>query len=158
MGLFRYCQVFFAQGSLVKTFSYPYWRILYMLKFTILQIVCIPVSLAHVINLPFLPISLYHFISSSFLFRSRKDVSVSLRCIKACQPNDFNCNLDPVHLITHTTLSLPTFRDISEPEGKTRWKYSKFLETAFRCVCLKVLNRGRGFLLVVMPKSWPLWS
>lgn len=90
--------------------------------------------LAHAVNVPYLAISFYPFIStSSFLFRPRKDASASLRCIKACQPNDFNCNLDPIHLITHTTLSLPTFRDFSEPEGR----YSKFLETAFSCVCLK---------------------
>uniref|UniRef100_A0A3Q3VQI0 Fibulin-1 n=1 Tax=Mola mola TaxID=94237 RepID=A0A3Q3VQI0_MOLML len=47
---------------------------------------------------------------------SRKDASVSMRCIKACQPNDIACNHDPIHLITHTSLSLPNFRDISEPE------------------------------------------
>lgn len=47
---------------------------------------------------------------------SRKDASVNARCIKACQPNDISCTLDPVHLITHTALSLPTFRDFSEAE------------------------------------------
>lgn len=46
---------------------------------------------------------------------SRKDLSASLRCINACQPSDIQC----IHLITHTALSLPTFRDFSEPEGKT---------------------------------------
>lgn len=40
----------------------------------------------------------------------------SVRCIKSCQPHDFNCPLDPVYLITHTVLSLPTFRDFSGPE------------------------------------------
>nr|XP_020495199.1 fibulin-1 [Labrus bergylta] len=45
-----------------------------------------------------------------------QDTSVSVRCIKACQPNDIGCNLDPVHLITHTSISLPTFRDFSGPE------------------------------------------
>ncbi|CAJ1055051.1 fibulin-1-like [Xyrichtys novacula] len=45
-----------------------------------------------------------------------RDASVNVRCIKACQPNDVSCNLDPIHLITHTSLSLPTFRDFSEPE------------------------------------------
>ncbi|XP_056224283.1 fibulin-1-like isoform X1 [Seriola aureovittata] len=49
---------------------------------------------------------------------SRPDVSAGLRCIKACQPNDIGCALDPVHLITHTVLSLPTFRpsDFVGPE------------------------------------------
>ncbi|KAK2858865.1 hypothetical protein Q5P01_003485 [Channa striata] len=45
-----------------------------------------------------------------------QDTSVSLRCIKACKPNDVSCALDPVHLITHTFISLPTLRDFSEPE------------------------------------------
>ncbi|XP_018543014.1 fibulin-1 isoform X2 [Lates calcarifer] len=45
-----------------------------------------------------------------------RDVSVGARCVKACQPNDIGCSLDPVHLITHTVLSLPTFRDFSGPE------------------------------------------
>ncbi|XP_041637226.1 fibulin-1-like [Cheilinus undulatus] len=45
-----------------------------------------------------------------------QEASVNVRCIKACQPNDIGCNLDPVHLITHTSISLPTFRDFSEPE------------------------------------------
>uniref|UniRef100_UPI0037E707F9 fibulin-1-like n=1 Tax=Semicossyphus pulcher TaxID=241346 RepID=UPI0037E707F9 len=45
-----------------------------------------------------------------------QDASFSMRCIKACQPNDIGCNLDPVNLITHTSLSLPTFREFSEPE------------------------------------------
>ncbi|XP_044042847.1 fibulin-1-like isoform X3 [Siniperca chuatsi] len=44
----------------------------------------------------------------------RQDASVSLRCIKACQPNDISCNLDPIYLITYFGLSLPTFRDFSE--------------------------------------------
>lgn len=46
----------------------------------------------------------------------KRDASVNARCIKACQPNDIGCNVDPVHLITHTSLSLPTFRDFHEPE------------------------------------------
>ncbi|XP_055009652.1 fibulin-1 [Boleophthalmus pectinirostris] len=40
----------------------------------------------------------------------------SVRCIKSCPPNDFSCSLDPVHLITYTVLSLPTFRDFTGPE------------------------------------------
>uniref|UniRef100_A0A3Q3VW97 Fibulin-1 n=1 Tax=Mola mola TaxID=94237 RepID=A0A3Q3VW97_MOLML len=45
-----------------------------------------------------------------------REISFFMRCIKACQPNDIACNHDPIHLITHTSLSLPNFRDISEPE------------------------------------------
>ncbi|KAM3588051.1 uncharacterized protein V6R79_020058 [Siganus canaliculatus] len=47
---------------------------------------------------------------------ARQDASVNVRCVKACPPKDISCNLDPVHLITYTALSLPTFRDYSEPE------------------------------------------
>ncbi|XP_054480447.1 fibulin-1-like [Anoplopoma fimbria] len=47
---------------------------------------------------------------------SKKDASINLRCVKACQPNDLDCNLNPVHLITHTSISLPTFRDFSESQ------------------------------------------
>ncbi|XP_038566122.1 fibulin-1-like [Micropterus salmoides] len=45
-----------------------------------------------------------------------EDASVSVRCVKTCQSNNISCIHDPVHLITHTGLSLPTFRDFSEPE------------------------------------------
>uniref|UniRef100_A0A7N6B7Y8 Fibulin-1 n=1 Tax=Anabas testudineus TaxID=64144 RepID=A0A7N6B7Y8_ANATE len=44
------------------------------------------------------------------------DASLSMRCIKACQADDVSCALNPVHLITHSFLSLPTFRDLGEPE------------------------------------------
>ncbi|KAF7641902.1 hypothetical protein LDENG_00268950 [Lucifuga dentata] len=50
------------------------------------------------------------------LFRSRNNNSVTVRCIKACQNHDISCSSDPVHLITHTALSLPTFREFREPE------------------------------------------
>lgn len=103
-------------------------------KFTLLlQILCIPLPLACVVCPPFLlisfPVLSSHLLSIVF-FRPRNDASVNVRCIKACQPNDIGCTLDPVHLITHTALSLPTFRDFRDPEGKTRWRDSKFLETA----------------------------
>ncbi|XP_059181640.1 fibulin-1-like [Centropristis striata] len=47
---------------------------------------------------------------------SRTEGSVNVRCLKACQPNDIGCKLDPIELITHTSLSLPAFRDFSQPE------------------------------------------
>lgn len=40
----------------------------------------------------------------------------SVRCIKSCPPSDFDCQRDPVHLVTYTVLSLPTFRDFTGPE------------------------------------------
>uniref|UniRef100_A0A667YX29 Fibulin-1 n=1 Tax=Myripristis murdjan TaxID=586833 RepID=A0A667YX29_9TELE len=46
----------------------------------------------------------------------RSDSTVSVRCIKSCQPNDISCAVDPIHLITHTSLSLPTFREFTMPE------------------------------------------
>ncbi|XP_041833833.1 fibulin-1-like isoform X2 [Melanotaenia boesemani] len=47
---------------------------------------------------------------------SSADASVIVRCIKACQGHDTACNHNPVHLITSTVLSLPTFRHFRDPE------------------------------------------
>uniref|UniRef100_A0A7N4P1Z1 Fibulin-1 n=1 Tax=Sarcophilus harrisii TaxID=9305 RepID=A0A7N4P1Z1_SARHA len=41
----------------------------------------------------------------------------TVRCIKSCRPNDVICVLDPVHTISHTVISLPTFREFTRPEG-----------------------------------------
>lgn len=62
--------------------------------------------------------SLSHFKPISICCRSRDDPLVSLRCLKRCHPNDLTCNLEPIHLITYTCLSLPTFRDLIQPEGE----------------------------------------
>ncbi|KAG5845165.1 hypothetical protein ANANG_G00135940 [Anguilla anguilla] len=35
----------------------------------------------------------------------------TVRCVKSCQPNDITCILDPIHSISHTFISLPTFRE-----------------------------------------------
>ncbi|XP_005994037.1 fibulin-1 isoform X1 [Latimeria chalumnae] len=48
--------------------------------------------------------------------RVRGDRTETIRCIKSCQPNDANCILDPVHTISHTVISLPTFREFTKPE------------------------------------------
>ncbi|XP_010885442.2 fibulin-1 isoform X1 [Esox lucius] len=42
--------------------------------------------------------------------------SVNVRCIKSCKPSDIGCVLDPSHSISHTVVSLPTFRDFTGPE------------------------------------------
>ncbi|MEE6477615.1 hypothetical protein FKM82_011571 [Ascaphus truei] len=42
--------------------------------------------------------------------------SDTVRCIKSCRPNDMNCVTDPVHTISHTVISLPTFREFNHPE------------------------------------------
>ncbi|KAG7455867.1 hypothetical protein MATL_G00245500 [Megalops atlanticus] len=39
---------------------------------------------------------------------NRSDI---VRCVKSCQPNDIDCILDRVHSISHTVISLPTFRE-----------------------------------------------
>ncbi|XP_029969904.1 fibulin-1-like [Salarias fasciatus] len=44
------------------------------------------------------------------------DDSPTVRCIKDCMPHDRDCLLNPIHLVTHSVLSLPTFRDCSKPE------------------------------------------
>ncbi|KAM9496934.1 fibulin-1 isoform 2-T2 [Clarias gariepinus] len=46
----------------------------------------------------------------------RVDRSDIIRCIKSCQPNDITCVLDPVHSVSHTVISLPTFREFTKPE------------------------------------------
>ncbi|XP_025026559.1 fibulin-1-like [Python bivittatus] len=53
----------------------------------------------------------------SFLsIRVRHEKTDTVRCIKSCRPNDANCVLDPVHTISHTVISLPTFREFTRPE------------------------------------------
>ncbi|KAJ4924881.1 hypothetical protein JOQ06_003831 [Pogonophryne albipinna] len=56
------------------------------------------------------------FLCISSLFRSGGDALINVRCIKSCHPHDISCNIKSVHTITHTSLSLPTFRDFHEPE------------------------------------------
>ncbi|XP_061917213.1 fibulin-1 isoform X3 [Entelurus aequoreus] len=38
------------------------------------------------------------------------------RCIKSCQPNDVACILDETHSVSHTFISLPTFREFTRAE------------------------------------------
>ncbi|XP_056273173.1 fibulin-1 [Pseudoliparis swirei] len=42
--------------------------------------------------------------------------SDTIRCIKSCLPNDVACVLDPMHSVSHTFISLPTFREFTMPE------------------------------------------
>lgn len=49
---------------------------------------------------------------------ARLERSDTIRCIKSCQPNDVACILDPTHSISHTIISLPTFREFTKPEGR----------------------------------------
>ncbi|XP_068168640.1 fibulin-1 isoform X1 [Antennarius striatus] len=46
----------------------------------------------------------------------RLERSDTVRCIKTCQPNDVACVLDPTHSVSHTFISLPTFREFTKPE------------------------------------------
>ncbi|GAA6092440.1 fibulin-1 isoform X1 [Tachysurus ichikawai] len=54
--------------------------------------------------------------TKSLSCRPRVDRSDIIRCIKSCQPNDITCVLDPVHSVSHTVISLPTFREFTKPE------------------------------------------
>ncbi|KAF1386986.1 hypothetical protein EPR50_G00086270 [Perca flavescens] len=47
---------------------------------------------------------------------ARLERSDTIRCIKSCQPNDVACVLDPMHSVSHTFISLPTFREFTKPE------------------------------------------
>uniref|UniRef100_A0A8D1UTG6 Fibulin-1 n=1 Tax=Sus scrofa TaxID=9823 RepID=A0A8D1UTG6_PIG len=46
----------------------------------------------------------------------RQEKTDTIRCIKSCRPNDVTCVLAPVHTISHTVVSLPTFREFTRPE------------------------------------------
>ncbi|XP_017384960.1 fibulin-1 isoform X4 [Cebus imitator] len=46
----------------------------------------------------------------------RQEKTDTVRCIKSCRPNDVTCVFDPVHTISHTVVSLPTFREFNRPE------------------------------------------
>ncbi|XP_021177717.2 fibulin-1 [Fundulus heteroclitus] len=47
---------------------------------------------------------------------SAGNASAVVRCIKTCPDHNADCARDPVHIITSTALSLPTFRHVEEPE------------------------------------------
>uniref|UniRef100_A0AAQ4QLR6 Fibulin-1 n=1 Tax=Gasterosteus aculeatus aculeatus TaxID=481459 RepID=A0AAQ4QLR6_GASAC len=47
---------------------------------------------------------------------ARLQRSDTIRCMKSCQPNDIACVLDPMHSVSHTFISLPTFREFTRPE------------------------------------------
>lgn len=46
----------------------------------------------------------------------RQEKTDTVRCIKSCRPTDEACIRDPVHTVSHTVISLPTFREFSRPE------------------------------------------
>ncbi|XP_030282666.1 fibulin-1 isoform X1 [Sparus aurata] len=47
---------------------------------------------------------------------ARLQRSDTVRCIKTCQPKDVACVLDPMLSVSHTFISLPTFREFTRPE------------------------------------------
>ncbi|CAN9498982.1 unnamed protein product [Ophioblennius macclurei] len=47
---------------------------------------------------------------------ARLERSDTIRCMKSCQPSDIACVLDPTHSVSHTFISLPTFREFTRPE------------------------------------------
>lgn len=55
---------------------------------------------------------------SFLIYRVRVDRTETIRCIKSCRLNDVNCVLDPIHTVSYTVISLPTFREFNTPEGK----------------------------------------
>ncbi|XP_073687394.1 fibulin-1 [Garra rufa] len=48
--------------------------------------------------------------------RPRVDRADIIRCVKSCQPNDISCVLNPILSVSHTAISLPTFREFNKPE------------------------------------------
>lgn len=67
------------------------------------------------------------FVLSSRMARLQR--SDTIRCIKSCQPNDVACVLDPMHSVSHTFISLPTFREFTKPEGMYSYSLSLSSET-----------------------------
>ncbi|XP_056595280.1 fibulin-1 isoform X2 [Triplophysa dalaica] len=47
---------------------------------------------------------------------SRVDRADIIQCGKSCQPNDVSCIQNPIHSISNTAISLPTFREFTKPE------------------------------------------
>ncbi|XP_060932348.1 fibulin-1 [Limanda limanda] len=47
---------------------------------------------------------------------ARLERSDIIRCIKSCQSTDVACVLDPTLSVSHTIISLPTFREFTKPE------------------------------------------
>lgn len=43
----------------------------------------------------------------------------TIRCIKTCQPGDAICVLDPTISVSHTFISLPSFREFTSPQGES---------------------------------------
>ncbi|XP_051911262.1 fibulin-1-like [Hippocampus zosterae] len=41
---------------------------------------------------------------------------MSVRCHKACHLNNLACMRDPVHMLTYTVLSLPTYTVVDQPQ------------------------------------------
>ncbi|KAK2490176.1 hypothetical protein MC885_002449 [Smutsia gigantea] len=56
------------------------------------------------------------FVAKLYVFVMRQEKTDTVRCIKSCRPSDVSCVLDPVHTISHTVVSLPTFREFTRPE------------------------------------------
>lgn len=54
------------------------------------------------------------------VLRLHQEKTDTVRCIKSCRPRDVRCMLDLVHTVSHTVVSLPTFREFAHPEGKRR--------------------------------------
>lgn len=50
--------------------------------------------------------------------RLQQEKTDTVRCIKSCRPRDVSCMLDLVHTVSHTVVSLPTFREFAHPEGQ----------------------------------------
>jgi len=54
-------------------------------------------------------------------FRTQRlERSDTIRCMKSCQPGDVACVLDPTLSLSHTFISLPTFREFTKPEGRCK--------------------------------------
>nr|XP_023647166.1 fibulin-1-like isoform X1 [Paramormyrops kingsleyae] len=62
----------------------------------------------------------------------RRAGEMPVRCVKSCPPNDAACLSDPVQSISHTVISLPTFRDFVKPEEIVFLRTNSPAHTALR--------------------------
>ena len=52
------------------------------------------------------------------VFRTNDMSMDRFRCLKSCQSHDTDCAMETVKFISHTLISLTTFKELREPEGR----------------------------------------
>lgn len=99
---------------------------------------------------------------------ARLQRSDTIRCVKSCQPNDVACVLDPVHSVSHTFISMPTFREFAKPEGRYKAWFKCILIMDFWVnmqICSKSIKRDKIYssfinkrfvIVIIVSTSWEI--